>query len=1071
MEDIEFKKKYYNYKVRYVELKKIYEKIQNNELDINDYIEGIDDIEQIGGAGTQFTVLSLESLLFRDLDNGIITRNEVGELTRIENDSSLIKNTAPYFQAQNNVRSIYTQQSIKMAVFQQMAMGFENISEHLQSGNKKAEITLNNFSDISKYVISKKQWEAFFVELNKQSGLEFTVTGDESTAALSSNFPLESNGLTFKFKNLNRKSFRNDSKKYLFGSVKKYQESTQIQYLGPFNSYNGKSHKPILYLLWWSQDYYRKKFNDVLGDLRNNLAFVSLVAGQLYTLNLSSVNLGAVHFIVGMLANQINTILDPLLDLSKDPLCKSLYNNTNPSTLITQLLTPTLSSIGTNTPLHLINTELVKTRNVDEKDGLILEMDLDLLTTKVNLVVKAGNTLNRQINFKELMMYLYYAKFYTMDMALFGGKYSQTINTGQNITLLSKLPISVLEDPAKKPQVVNFLLELKTKIENIGTHLATLTTNNEAENLKNIMGFANGGNDSVNIAGTNVNLDFGKNTLTLLDIKSYSTYPTDSNVITFFEQFVFERFKTSAFKVNDPKLMYKPYKFHEYMELVEDPPSSGTFNLKLLASQVLPGSELLKPNGIFEQYKANINPVYFPFKYTPLAASGLGNINTTLKGLSLIEIDCFNTELWHLNGINITAQRSEVDTQSLSFKYKKPLFDEVEEGRKGTKETRNITTPNASDYNSIHCKWTATLGGSVVGNDDTMGQDIKMDINSDRSRLDAELNLSGGLTASSASDDEFYSFVTIPAAIAKLYLEWAVIPANATTIAGTSDGAPIPGAEVTVKIDNIMDIGESTDTDLKYLARRQHPVSFKVKFLKKNVATPPPPPADITYNSNYQVEVGSTKEFSPNSITPGGTVSMTGNPLGITIDFSDGKITVADTTAIGNHNIRITITNSPSTITRDVQINVIAKAAVSYPNTSITMTQGDITTVNPISSYGSFTAITSSLPTSGITWTSTTGVITLSPTNVGTFTISVTITNNINPVTTTLTLTVNPRPASSSSIILASHPSDPVKKEFLDLPWGTAGPDAIDELDDMNYKLLFEKYRMKYLKLKKKLRV
>lgn len=1068
MEDSEFKKKYYNYKVRYVELKKIYEKIQNNELDINDYIEGIDDIEQIGGAGTQFTASNLNRLLFLEMDDPEISSKEISELTRIENDSSLIRNTAPYFQAQNNVRSIYTQQSIKMAVFQQMAMEFENISEHLQTKNKDDEITLNNFSNISKYIISKKQWDAFFVGLNKQSGLEFTVTGDVSTAALSPTFPLESNGLTFKFKNKNIKRRRKNAKEYLFGRAKQYQESTPIQSIGAFNNYDGSSHKPILYLLWWLQDFYRKEFDIVLQSLRTNLTAVALPAGQLYTLDSPNVNLGAVHFIVGLLAKQINTILNPISQLSKDSLCKSLYNNTNPSTLSTQLLIPTLSSIGTNTPLHLINTELVKTKNVDEKDSLILEMDSNLLTPKVNLVVKAGNSSNKQINFKELMMYLYYANFYKWDMALLTNKYSQTINTGKNNTLISKLPISVLEEPTKKSEVVNFLLELKTKIKDIGSNLATLTANSEAENLKNIMGLANGGNDIVNIAGTNVKLDFGENTLTLLDIKNYSSYPTDLDVVNFFEQYVFERFKNSEFKVNDSILMYKPYKLHEYMELVPDP--SGTYNLQLLASQVLPESELLKPNGIFEQYEANINPVHFPFKYTP-SITRLTNINTTLKGSSLIEIECFNTELWHLNNINIIAQRSELNAQILTFKYKKPLFDEVEKGRNGSKETKNITKPNASDYNGFHCKWTATLGSSVVGNDDTIGQNIKMDINADRSRLETALNLPHGLTASSASDDEFYSFVTIPAAIAKLYLEWAGNPVNATAIAGISDGAPIPRAEVTVKIDNIMDIGESKDTDLKYLARRQHPVSFKVKFLKKNVATPPPPPAHITYNPSYQVEVGSTKEISPNSITFGGTVSITGNPSGITIDSSNGKITVADTTVIGNYNIQITITNSPSVMTQNVQINVIAKAFVIYPNTSITMTQGDTTTVNPTSFSGSFTAITSSPLTSDITWNSTTGVITLKPTNVGAFTITVTITNNINPVTTTLTLTVNPRPASSSSIILASPPSysDPIKTEFLDLPWGTAESDAIDELDDMNYKLLFKKYRMKYLKLKKKL--
>ena len=181
-------------------------------------------------------------------------------------------------------------------------------------------------------------------------------------------------------------------------------------------------------------------------------------------------------------------------------------------------------------------------------------------------------------------------------------------------------------------------------------------------------------------------------------------------------------------------------------------------------------------------------------------------------------------------------------------------------------------------------------------------------------------------------------------------------------------------------------------------------------------------PTSIAYSPN---SFTLTKGTAMTTVTPtstGGTVTSwtvsPSLPAGLVIDGSTGAISGTPTAITASTSYTITGTNTGGSVTASITIvvNDVAPSTVTYPSSSLTLTNGTaMTTVTPTASGGPVTSwsVSPTLPV-GLSLDSSTGAISGTPTLVtSAAAYTVTATNTGGSATSTLTIQVNVAPPSS----------------------------------------------------------
>ncbi len=186
----------------------------------------------------------------------------------------------------------------------------------------------------------------------------------------------------------------------------------------------------------------------------------------------------------------------------------------------------------------------------------------------------------------------------------------------------------------------------------------------------------------------------------------------------------------------------------------------------------------------------------------------------------------------------------------------------------------------------------------------------------------------------------------------------------------------------------------------------------------------PAAPAALSYTSPNVYPVGSA--ISPlNPSSTGGPISSysisPGLPAGLTFNTTTGVISGTPTAVSSQTSYVVTGTNSSGTVTATVVITVVvaAPATLSYTTPNVYTVGNTITALNPTATGGPISSysISPGLP-AGLTFNTTTGVISGTPSAVSTTTsYVVTGTNATGTVTATVVITVNVAPPASLSYI------------------------------------------------------
>ena len=1128
MEDSEFKKKYYKYKVRYVELKKIYEEIQNNELDINDYIEGIDDIEQIGG--DKYKPVNINFGI-----NNIKRVDDIENAYRSRLSNQFISSPID-FNAVDNIAKKLSGWGLQKETIGKLILSLKPVFEELKTGSKNDKFNLPILEQIDARVISVGDKTMFLNEITKfgyitrtffknVNSLEIVSPGVGGSSppvidfdALPMSNPVNSSiDSTLKLLHVSQKK---QAIKDLFGleitNDWPIGDSTSQQTVNDINQLITDRNLNISNLtvktnflsyllnLYFKLDYYLKKS---ISLLRSNIpSYIDIGNPNITNApSISNLNLGAFHFTVGELNNRFFSKIDPNILVSNTSY-KSLYNGTSTTTnLVIPLSDTTDEAIQKASVLYTINKELLKTSIISTtdyttkeakewEDELLIALDNTDPGSLNQLQLRLGKTgtLEKSTNIKHLTMYFWSHWEYDKDTAELTTNYSKTIHRNSasptDSELLANLPESVFNDPTKINALTGYFTNLKTIFVDIGTDIRT--------NINDRTTNANKGATDFNTTGGNrYSVNFHENKVTIKGL----TPSTDADVSNFVTNFVFK----NDMKVGQDltRMRNNNLLLGEYMIL------TGS-DLEIPATQLLPNSALLKDHGVLDQYDQYFNPCEIAFSYNPivagttaLASIGVALVDKKLKPESTV-INCDVGLLTTLDNLLFTVKRKYKGAEiSLNFdRSKRGEFERIANFRSGN----NINASQFPDQNYCYYNWRVTLGGISV--DTSASGNIRTLINSHTTSLRNRFPLPPTSVAGRYTNTGLTNLEAIKYAVVKLYDDWAAL--NTGSINSATDGDTLISADI--EIYNIMDSGDSLSRHV-HIPRRQHPLKLRINLLKNsanmgllfttaNIAYPTPATAfDIEEGRPISSNpiIAAMGSFEPTllegTITPTTVNGISVNTAGVITGTPTGA---AGTTTYLNFNIAAPAgdvaatppTTTGPTITKSFAFNIHARPFIDYdlsPFTNrdsannIVLLKNNTYTFSPsgppngnltVSSNPSFSGNLNVKYSPGATDN---GELTITPNTSGVvYTITVTANNALGNSNKNISIVVEePVPP---PVITLPPPGplpvgDPVKKEFLDLPWGTAEPDAIDELDDINYKLLFKKYRMKYLKLKKKL--
>jgi len=229
------------------------------------------------------------------------------------------------------------------------------------------------------------------------------------------------------------------------------------------------------------------------------------------------------------------------------------------------------------------------------------------------------------------------------------------------------------------------------------------------------------------------------------------------------------------------------------------------------------------------------------------------------------------------------------------------------------------------------------------------------------------------------------------------------LPAATFTLSGAPSGVTIDS------ISGIMAIGSTTAAGahtFDIIAANGEAPNYTQSFTLTITQAP-----GITSSNSHGVTEGTADSFTVTATGhPTPTLSISGQPSGVTFDALTGVITIAATTAAGTHNFDIVAANVVDTYTQAFTLTIaaatFAPTITSASSASVAELVGGSFTVTATGTPTPTFALTGTVP-AGVSIDSTTGVMTIAATTAaGTHNFNVTAANTVDTYTQAFTLTV-----------------------------------------------------------------